>query len=332
MTYGAGHSVLITGGLGFLGAWLGHRFLREGFVVTAVDRAQVAGSPAEKLGVTRHPRFSLVHSDVTDSRSFANLATDYTIIVHAAAILGVEHVTRRSIQTVDVNVRGTQACLEFAARQRALRRCLLLSTSEVYGPMAGGVTETSAIIVHTDSMRWSYAASKAVGEFLGLAYYRERGVPVTIVRPFNVYGPFRSSSNALTTFVERAVGGEDLELTGDGTQRRSWCYVSDLVEGVRRCVDEPGAVGEIFNLGNDNATISIRELAERVVALAGSASRIRAVGDDEPDVLDRSPVLDKARLTFGFEPVIDLDTGIKRVLESVRAEGQHARSTLDSVS
>ncbi|GAA3229091.1 NAD-dependent epimerase/dehydratase family protein [Nonomuraea helvata] len=310
---------LITGGLGFIGGWLARRLLAEGYRVTALDMSGVPGSTAEALGLVRHPAFTVVRGGVTDPGTYADLDDDFEVIVHAAAILGVDRVTRQSIETLDVNIRGTQLCLEFSRRQRLLRRFLLMSTSEVYGPRAGNAYEVSSLSLQTDSMRWSYAASKAACEFLGMAYHHEQGVPVTIVRPFNVYGPHRYSPNAMTTFIARALRGEDLDIRGDGNQRRSWCYISDFVHGLLRCIERPQAVGATFNLGNDAATLSVTELARRIVELSGSASCLRTVDGGGPDVLDRSPSIEKAGRLLGYRPVVGLDAGIARVITSMRA-------------
>ncbi|WP_405752892.1 NAD-dependent epimerase/dehydratase family protein [Streptomyces sp. NBC_00012] len=310
--------VLITGGLGFVGATLAKSLVEAGNSVTLLDSVTPAGSTAEALGLVEDPLVTCVQGDVTDPKTFEQLADDYTHIVHAAAVLGVQRVARESLLTLDVNIRGTQMCLEFAARQRDLRRALVLSTSEVYGRHANGTPETASLRLDTDSLRWSYAASKVAAEFLAMAYQAEHGVPTTIVRPFNVYGPHRSLGNAMTTFVSRALRHEEITVTGDGRQRRSWCYITDFVDGIHRCLAQDAAIGETFNIGNDSATLGIQELAYLVVELSGSRSAVRLLGDATPDVLDRAPDISKARRLLGFRPEVGLEAGVDSVIRAMR--------------
>ncbi|MEZ0089014.1 NAD-dependent epimerase/dehydratase family protein [Streptacidiphilus sp. EB129] len=321
----SGQHVLITGGMGFIGASLARTLLDGGNSVTLLDAAGPEGSTAQALGVTGHPRVRCVRGDITDRRTFRLLGEDYQYIVHAAAVLGVERVCRESILTLDVNIRGTQLCLDFAARQRALRRILVLSTSEVYGRYAGGAAETASIRLDRDSLRWSYAASKAAGEFLAMAYHAERGVPVSLVRPFNIYGPYRSEGNAMTTFVSRALRGEAIVVTGDGAQRRSWCFISDFLDGAIRCLSSDAALGETFNIGNDATSLSILELARLVVEQSGSRSPVQVRGDRTADVVDRAPDIGKARRVLGYRPTVGLVPGVAAVIEATRTDARPVR-------
>ncbi|CAL9367759.1 dTDP-glucose 4,6-dehydratase [Streptomyces sp. enrichment culture] len=310
--------VLITGGLGFVGATLAKSLVEAGNSVTLLDFGTPTGSTAQALGLLDDPKVTCACGDATEPETFAQLSDDYTHIVHAAAVLGVQRVARESLLTLDVNIRGTQLCLDFASRQRDLRRVVVLSTSEVYGRQANATPETASLRLDTDSLRWSYAASKVAAEFLAMAYRAERGVPTTIVRPFNVYGPHRSLGNAMTTFVSRALRDEEITVTGDGKQRRSWCHVTDFVDGINRCLAMDAALGETFNLGNDSAALTIRELAELIIELSGSRSSVRLLGDDTPDVVDRSPDIDKARRLLGYRPAVDLETGVASLIRAMR--------------
>lgn len=309
--------VLVTGGHGLIGAWTALRLASNGDDVTLFDTAPIAGSTAAGLGLADRPGVHVVHGDVRDADAFAMLGTSFDFIVHAAGILGIHRVVEEPLSTLDVNVRGTQVCLEFAATQRHLRRVILFSTSEIYGRDTGPSAETDPAVIDADSLRWGYAAGKLTAEFFGLAWHAKRGLPVVVVRPFNVYGPHAGPRNAISKLVGRALSGADLELSGDGAQRRTWCYVTDLVDGVLGCLTA-SCVGQVFNLGNDRTELSIHELAGLIVERTGSRSAIRLLGDSTPDVRNRRPDLTKARALLGYQPAVGLTEGIDRVVAACR--------------
>lgn len=311
--------VLVTGGTGFIGGWLARSLVDAGCRVTLLDMSAGPGTTAARLGLLEDPRIRLITGDVREPATFDGLGTDYHYIVHLAAVLGIRDVVQHSVRTLQVNIRGTELCLELARRQRDLRRFLMVSTSEVYGRQAGHSGETDSLSLAVDSLRWGYAASKLAGEFFTRAYASEYSVPTSIVRPFNVYGPLRGGDNAMSAFVRRALAGDCLRVSGDGSQVRSWCYISDFIDGLMACLQHDSALGETFNIGDDRQPISILELARRVVAIAGSRSRIEQTGTVEPDVQQRSPDLTKARQLLGYSPTVDIESGIERV---VAAEAQ----------
>ncbi|WP_411139269.1 NAD-dependent epimerase/dehydratase family protein [Streptomyces sp. C10] len=312
--------VLVTGGFGFIGAWLTHRLLGRGNTITLLDNSDYEGSTAAALGLADHADVTLRCGDIRAAETFDALDDTYDYIVHAAGFLGIRKVVEHPLATLDINYLGTQRCLDFAAAQPQLRRIIVFSTSEVYGRQAADVSETSPAVVDVDSLRWGYAASKLAGEFLAMAYVAERRLPALIVRPFNVYGPFRRGSNAVTALVERALRGEPLRISGDGQQRRSWCYVTDLTAGLEKALLSPKSTGERINLGNDLTDMSLLELAHLIVAAADSSSPVWTTSSTEPDVRERKPALDKARRILGYEPVVDVAEGIARVVRARRAE------------
>lgn len=312
-----GKKVLITGGLGFIASFIAHELLREGAEVTLLDLASREGSPAERLGVLSHPRVRTVIGDVTDPKAFAGLDRDYDSIVHAAGVLGRAIVAEQSLRTMNVNITGTLRCLEFCASLTTKPRFILFSTSEIYGNMATTVAEATPSQIPSGGARWCYASSKLAAEHLVQSFVRESGVDAAIVRPFNVYGPHRIGSNAMTTIVGRALAGEPIVIDGDGKQTRAWCYVTDFVRGVLAILHAPSVAGEAFNIGNDQTSVTMLELAEITVRLLGSQSQIIVSQKHGEDVLLRSPDLSKSRRMLAYQPNIGLEDGIRLVASSL---------------
>ncbi|MFD7244526.1 NAD-dependent epimerase/dehydratase family protein [Streptomyces massasporeus] len=322
-----GAKVLVTGGFGFIGAWFAHLLLDRGNSVVLLDNGDYAGSTAAALGLAEHPDVSVHLGDVRSAETFAFLGDSFDYIVHAAGFLGIRRVVEQPVNTLDINYVGTQQCLDFAVRQRDLKRLIVFSTSEVYGRQAIDVGENSPVVVDVDSLRWGYAAGKIAAEFLAMAYRAEHRLPVVIVRPFNVYGPYRRGSNAMTTLVDCALRGRPLRISGDGEQRRSWCYVTDLTHALEGLLLHPDAVGERFNMGNDLADVSMVELARLIIGHTNSHSPLQITGSSEPDVRLRKPDIDKARLLIGYEPAVDVMSGIRLVVEARREELATTRPT-----
>jgi len=313
-----GKKVLITGGLGFIGSFIAHELLREGAEVTLLDFANREGSPAELLGLLAQNAARVVIGDVTNPRSYAELGDDFDSIIHAAGVLGRAIVAEQSLRTMNVNIIGTLRCLEFCATQRTKPRFILFSTSEIYGHMATTVTEGTPSMIPSGGARWCYASSKLAAEHLVQSFVRESGVDAAIVRPFNVYGPHRVGSNAMTTIVGRAIANEPIVIDGDGKQSRAWCYVTDFVRGVLSIMNTPGIQGEAFNLGNDQTSLTMLELAELTVKLLGSRSQIVVTQKHGEDVLLRSPDLSKSRRLLDYAPTVNLEDGIRLVARSLR--------------
>lgn len=310
----------MTGGQGFIGAWLTERLVELRNTVTVLDNAPYEGSCAEALRLKGTGKVEFTTGDLRNPRTLESLGDKFDYIVHAAGFLGIRAVVEKPILTLDTNIQATRNILEYCLTQRNLKRIMLFSTSEVYGREAVDSTEADPAIIGTNSTRWGYAASKLAAEFYGRAYHKEHGIPVVTVRPFNVYGPHRSGSNAMTTLVERSLRGEDLLLSSDGQQTRSWCSISDFVDGLERCLAVPAAIGETFNIGDDSSALSLNELAAKIISITSSSSSVRTLGDSTPDVRSRRPVIDKARTILGYTPRIHLDDGIAAVADALRTQ------------
>jgi UDP-glucose 4-epimerase len=210
--------------------------------------------------------------------------------------------------------------LEAASRITGLERFVDFSTSEVFGSFAFRAEEAQITSVGAvGEARWIYAVSKLAGEHLVHAYHREFGLPTVTLRPFNVYGPGQVGEGAIHRFVVQALKGEDIEIHGDGTQIRAWCYVDDMIDGVLTAMEHPNAVGHSFNIGNAKAVVTIFGLANTIVRVLASTSAIRFVRKDYADVELRVPNVDKARDLIGFEAKVDLEEGLRRTGDFYRA-------------
>jgi UDP-glucose 4-epimerase len=313
-----GKRILITGGAGFIGTALARRLVEENEVV-AVDnlhRDALAGTD-----LVDHPNLRFVEGDVLDVGRLTELAAGATHIVHAAGIAGVDTVLMSPVRTMRVNVIGTYNALEAAvATLDTLERFVEFSTSEVFGQHAFNVQEGHVTTIGSvGEARWTYAVSKLAGEHMAHAYHSELGVPSVSVRPFNIYGPGQIGGGAIRAFIEVALAGSDLEIHGDGSQIRAWCYVDDMVEALLLALEHPSAVGESFNVGNARSAVTIYDLATRIKRLSGCPGEIRFVPLDYTDVELRIPNVDKARTLLGFEARVELDEGLERTIAWYRA-------------
>jgi len=235
------------------------------------------------------------------------------IVVHAAAIAGVDTVLRIPVQTMRVNLIGTANMLEAARENGIPDRVVDFSTSEVFGPMAFRVSETDATVAGSaGEARWTYAVSKLAGEHLAKAYHQQYRLPVVTVRPFNVYGPGQTGEGAIQVFIRRALRNEPLRIDGDGNQIRAWCYVDDFVEGLLRCIGSAKAIGESFNIGNARAVITVLGLAQTVCRVLNSKSEIVFDPPLSADIAIRIPSVAKASELLGFKAKIDLEEGVLR--------------------
>jgi UDP-glucose 4-epimerase len=249
-----------------------------------------------------------VVGDVTDAPALqtAMAAADPHIVVHMAAIAGIDTVIKSPTTTMRVNLMGTLNALESARQMKRLERFVDFSTSEVFGSNAFRAEESGlASIGAVGEARWIYAVSKLTGEHMAHAYHREFGLPTVTLRPFNVYGPGQVGEGALHRFVTQALQNNDIEIHGDGTQIRAWCYVDDMVDGVLLVMEHPNAIGESFNIGNARAVVTIFGLANAVVRVLNSRSAIRFVRKDYADIELRVPNVNKARDLIGFEAQVD---------------------------
>jgi len=308
--------VFITGGAGFIGSAVADRLL-DSNSVTLFDNLY-RGTFDTRI-MADHPRARLVRGDILDTDALASTIVDHDIIIHCAAIAGIDSVTRNPVSTMATNMTGSANVLRAALDFTEAEVVLCLSTSEVFGPHADQVDESSpAVIGPPGEPRWTYAVGKLAEEHLALAYHHQHGLPVVILRPFNVYGPGQVGEGAIRDFIIQALADKDITLHGGGTQVRSWCYIDDMVDAVIRAASTPSAVGRTFNIGNANTVVNIRELAELIVDLSGSHSTILDGPATSADIHVRSPRVDLARELLGFEAEVSLKEGLRRTIERVR--------------
>jgi nucleoside-diphosphate-sugar epimerase len=316
-------NVLITGGAGFLGSHLTERCLAEGWSVSILDDLST-GAFGNIAHLRNRPGFSYAIDTVFNAPLVTELVDCCDIVFHLAAAVGVRLIVESPVRTIETNVHGTEVVLRAASKKR--KRVVIASTSEVYGKSNKvPFCENDDLVLGPTTMgRWSYACSKALDEFLGLAYYHEKSVPVTVVRLFNTVGPRQTGryGMVLPTFVRQAVLGQPITIFGDGKQTRCFGYVGDAVEALVRITKSDKLDGEILNVGNDRE-ITIRALAELVKIRTGSASEIvylpydQAYGPGFEDMYRRVPSLDKLQRSINYRPSTPLETVIDLVADYV---------------
>jgi UDP-glucose 4-epimerase len=313
-----GKRIFITGGAGFIGSALAGRLLDKNEVILYDNLTR--NSLQDKL-FKDHSKLTFIEGDVLDSEYLRKAMEGADIIIHCAAIAGIDTVIQKPVNTMRVNMVGSAYVLEAAANLSKCERVVCFSTSEVFGQHAFRSRENDhAIMGRVGEARWTYAVSKVAEEHLAIAYYQEMALPTTVVRPFNVYGPGQVGEGALRTFIRRAIKNEPIEIHGDGTQIRAWCYVDDLIDGVLRVISHPKAVGESFNIGNQRAVTTIYGLANTVIRVLESQSDLVFTRKDYADVELRIPSVDKAREILDFEAQVSLEEGIRRTAEFYREQ------------
>ncbi len=300
---------LITGGAGFIGSHLTEFLLTQEFKKIIIIDNLSTGSQENITGIIRNNKVEFIKGSVIDSRLVEKAIKKVDIIFHLAAVVGVKLVLKEPVKTILTNIRGTEMVLSIA--QKYNRKVMIASTSEVYGKgVKVPFSENDDILMGpTTRSRWSYACSKAIDEFLSLAYFKEKNLPVVIVRLFNTVGPRQSEryGMVLPNFVKQALTGRDITVYGDGTQTRSFCHVLDVVSALHKLALTDKAIGQVFNVGNDEE-ISIKELAERVRRQANSSSKIvfipydKAYGGGFDEIPRRIPDITKLKQTIGFAP------------------------------
>jgi UDP-glucose 4-epimerase len=316
---------LLTGGAGFIGSHLAERLLAGGHEVIVLDNLST-GSIDNIAHLKGTHGFSYSIDSITNEPLLAELIDRSDVVFHLAAAVGVKLIVEQPVHTIETNVHGTEVVLKHANKKKKL--VVIASTSEVYGKSADVPFREDADLVLGATMkhRWAYASSKIIDEFLALAYWKEKKLPVIIVRFFNTVGPRQTGQYGmvLPTFVRQALLGHPITVFGDGTQSRSFTYVGDVVEALVALAQEPRAIGQVFNIGN-TGEVTIAELAARVRSLSGSASPIQYIPYDEAyeagfeDMPRRVPDISKVRKLIGYEPKLCLDEIIRRVIDHFRA-------------
>jgi nucleoside-diphosphate-sugar epimerase len=311
-----GKRVLLTGGAGFIGSALAARLIEDNEVVILDNGQRDALTTTELM---RHPNLCFMRGDVLNAGRVREAMQGCTIVVHLAAIAGVDTVLRMPVTTMRVNMLGTCNVLEAALQAGNVERIVDFSTSEVFGAYAykvreGDLTSLGAV----GEARWTYAVSKLATEHLAHNYFKQYGLPAVSVRPFNIYGPGQVGEGAIHRFIVQALGDEDITIHNDGSQIRAWCYVDDMVDGLLATLECPAAVGHAFNVGNPRSVVTIYSLASQILQLSGSRSRLVFTQWDNADVELRIPNIDKARELLGFEPRVNLEEGLRRTIEWYR--------------
>jgi len=315
---------LLTGGAGFVGSHLAEALLAQGHRVAVVDDLST-GSMENIAHLKGRPGFEYVIDTVMNDPLMGELVDRADVVFHLAAAVGVKLIVEAPVRTIETNVHGTEVVLKHASKKGKL--VVIFSTSEVYGKSTAVPFREDADLVlgPTVKHRWAYACSKALDEFLALAYFRERGLPVIVVRLFNTVGPRQTGRYGMVipTFVRQAIAGEPITVYGDGRQSRSFTDVSDVVSGLVALAAEPRAVGQVFNIGNTEE-ISITALAERVRALTSSSSEIAFIPYDQAyeagfeDMPRRVPDLSKIHALVGYRPTLGLEDILHRVIAHTR--------------
>jgi UDP-glucose 4-epimerase len=316
--------VLITGGAGFVGSHLSEALLERGDEVTVLDNLST-GSIENIRHLKTHPKFRYSIDTITNEPLLAELIDGSDVVAHLAAAVGVKLIVEAPVHTIETNVHGTEVVLKHANKKKKL--VLIASTSEVYGKSTDVPFREDADLVlgPTPKHRWAYACSKMIDEFLALAYWKERKLPVIVVRLFNTVGPRQTGQYGMVipNFVRQALSGQPITVFGDGSQSRSFTFVGDVVKAMVALIDEPRAVGQVFNIGN-GTEISIGNLAVRIKELTGSQSPIvqipyeRAYEAGFEDMPRRVPDLEKIRQLVGYKPTVELDEILARVIEYFR--------------
>jgi UDP-glucose 4-epimerase len=313
--------ILITGGAGFIGSHLAEAYLQRGDAVSVIDDLST-GSIDNIQHLKKHPRFDYTIDNVRNAPVLAELVDRADVVVHLAAAVGVNLIVESPVRTIETNVRGTEVVLDVANKKK--KTVLIASTSEVYG-LSDRVPfreDGNLVMGATTKGRWSYACSKAIDEFLALAYWREKKLPTIIVRLFNTVGPRQTGQYGMVIprLVKQALSDRPITVFGDGNQTRCFCHVSDVVGALMRLVDEPRAVGEVFNIGSTEE-VSILELANTIKRITSSSSPITFVPYSEAyeegfeDMPRRVPDTTKINGLVGFAPTYSLEEIVRSVVE-----------------
>lgn len=305
--------IFITGGAGFIGTNLISRLIRNNQIVVYDNFHRDSLS---RCSFFRHKNLQIIRGDVLEYEKIEKSMLKSDIVIHAAAIAGIDTVVKNPTKTMRVNMVGTANILEAALVNKVKHRVVNFSTSEVFGSFAFKPTEDSDTISGSaGEARWTYAVSKLAGEHLAAAYYKEYNLPICSVRPFNVYGPGQTGEGAINVFIKRALKNKDLYIFGDGNQIRAWCYIDDFVDCLIRCITNKKAIGESFNIGNSRAVVTTYGLAQTVCRVLNSKSKIVFKPPLSAEIELRIPSVEKAEKILGFKAKVLLDKGIEKTAQ-----------------
>jgi|WetSurSiteA1Bulk_404760.scaffolds.fasta_scaffold12270_2 UDP-glucuronate decarboxylase len=307
--------IFLTGGTGFIATSLVSKLKDENEILVYDNFERNA---FETTNLKECQTLICVKGDVLDyDRLEDNLVNfDPHIVLHLASIAGVDNVINRPTQTMKVNMIGTYNVLDICCKLENLEQFFNFSTSEVYGSYSYRLGEDEKTTMGViGEARWAYSVSKLAGEHLAFSFFKEKNLPVVSIRPFNVYGPMQVGQSAIQEFIKRAVKDEDIIIHGDGSQIRSWCYIDDAIDLLLRCLGNTSVIGHVFNMGNPKATVTILDLAKKVIEVTDSKSIIVPVDSPWVDVELRIPNIEKARKLLFYEPKVSLENGILKTAE-----------------
>lgn len=308
--------IFITGGAGFIANRLIRELVNENFI-TVFDNFY--RDTLSSTDLSQHPNVNVIRGSVLDYEHLEASMEGADIVVHAAAIAGIDTVIKSPTNTMKINIIGTTNALDAAVKHNIKDRFVNFSTSEVFGRMSFKSTEDSTTKVGSaGEARWTYAVSKLAAEHLAHAYHKEMGLPIVTVRPFNVYGEGQTGEGAMQIFIKKAINDDDIYIYGDGSQIRSWCYVNDFIEGLIQCIDNKNAIGQSFNIGNAKSVITTFGLAQTVCRVLNSSSKIMFRPPLSADIELRIPSVEKAEQLLGFRAETMLDDGILKTAEWMR--------------
>lgn len=310
--------IFLTGGAGFIGTKLCEKLMNSNEIVIydCLYRNSI-----KSTNLLKNSNIKLINGDILNLTELKKAIDEFQphIVIHLAAIAGVDSVIRNPVNTLKVNIIGTYNVLE-AIRDKDIEKFIDFSTSEVFGSSAYKVEEIhSTKLAPVGEARWTYSVSKLAGEHLTHSYHKEFGIPTVTIRPFNIYGPGQIGEGAIHTFVERAISNQNIEIHGEGDQIRSWCYIDDFVNGVYLSLINDKAIGQTFNIGDPRGTITISMLADLIKRLANSDSEIVNIPKDYVDVDLRVPNIDKAKEVLGYKPVVELSKGLEKTIDWYRS-------------
>lgn len=309
--------IFITGGAGFIATSLIKQLITKNEIIVYDNFFR---NSLKDSGLIGSQNLHIIEGDILNYTLLkSSIPGDINLILHMAAIAGIDTVIKDPVKTMEVNTIGTHNILKAIDELNiinSIERFVNFSTSEVFGINAFKVDEkTPANLQPVGEARWVYSVSKLASEHFVNSYHKKFGLKTVIIRPFNIYGPGQIGEGAIHQFVVRAIKNQDLIIHGEGNQIRAWCYIDDIVEGIILCLKEEAAIGEVFNLGNPRSTITIFNLAEKIIQLAQSKSKIIHIPQNYADVNLRIPNIDKAHKLLGFKPKIDLNEGLNKTIE-----------------
>ncbi len=313
-----GKRILITGGAGFIGVAVAERLVKDNHVIL-LDRNFDHNTFAFS-DLKNNRNVELVDVDILDMAAVSKVAQEAEVVLHMAAMVGVQEVLHDALYTLDVNYIGTSNLLKAVSQSSRCQRFIFFSTSEVFGSGAFGIAEDgNTVLSSVQDIRWCYCISKLAAEHLALSYFRQKGLPVVVVRPFNIFGPKRVGDHVVLRFILKALKNEDLEVYGDGTQVRAWCYIDDFCDALLKCMEVEPAIGQAFNIGNPRNTLTIYDLAKKIVAICGSKSKIVFKALDFVDIDIRVPNTAKSKSILGFVPQVELEEGLSKNIDWIKA-------------